>query len=125
MAPWPGPYRRRHHRPALTERGRKGRLVGAVAQNPKNISIGIDEQTAIIVEGRRSFYALGFGAVYITDGTGVAYSNIAEEEANRTLSIYDLKLHVLSQGDRFNLDWRRPERLPEREAKKLPVKQPE
>ena len=109
----------------FTERGRIGRLVGAVAQNPKNIGIGIDEQTAIVVEGGRSFYALGSGAIYIIDGTGVAYSNIAEEEANRTLSIYDLKLHVLSQGDRFDLDRRRPERLPQREAKKLPEKQHE
>lgn len=109
----------------FTERGRIGRLVGAVAQNPKNIGIGIDEQTAIVVEGERSFYVLGSGAVYVIDGTGVAYSNIAEEEAHKTLSIYGLGLHVLSQGDRFDLDSRRPARLPEKEAKRLPTKEPE
>jgi cyanophycinase len=109
----------------FTERGRIGRLVGAVAQNPKNIGVGIDEQTAVVVEGGRSFYVLGSGAVYVIDGSGVAYSNIAEEEANKTLSIYGLGLHVLSQGDRFDLDSRRPNRLPEEKAKRLPEKQPE
>jgi cyanophycinase len=106
----------------FAERGRIGRLIGAVAQNPKNIGVGIDEDTAIVVEGGRGFYVLGSGAVYVIDGTGVAYSNIAEEESKKTLSIYDLKLHVLSQGDRFDLDARRPGRLPEREAKRLPEK---
>ena len=109
----------------FAERGRVGRLVGAVAQNPKNIGVGIDEQTAIVVEGGRSFYVLGSGAVYVIDGTGVGYSNVAEEEANKTLSVHDLHLHVLSQGDRFDLDSRRPNRLPEEKAKRLPEKQPE
>jgi cyanophycinase len=98
-----------------------GVIRGAVAQNPKNIGVGIDEQTAIVVEGGRSFYVLGSGAVYVIDGTGVGYSNVAEEEADKTLSVHDLHLHVLSQGDRFDLD----SRLPEREAKRLPEKQPE
>src|SRR5215204_1861936 len=99
----------------FTERGRIGRLIGAVAQNPKNIGIGIDEQTSIVVEGGRSFYVLGSGAVYVIDGTCLCYSNIAEEAANKTLSVHDLHMHVLSQGDRFDLDSRRPGRLPERE----------
>jgi cyanophycinase len=109
----------------FAERGRVGRLVGAVAQNPKNIGVGIDEQTSIVVEGGRGFYVLGSGAVYVIDGTGVGYSNVAEEEAHKTLSVHDLHLHVLSQGDRFDLDSRRPGRLPERELKRLPEKQPE
>jgi len=109
----------------FTERGRIGRLVGAVAQNPKNIGIGIDEQTSIVVEGGRSFYVLGSGAVYVIDGTGLGYSNIAEEDARKTLSVHGLRLHVLSQGDNFDLDSRRPGRLPEEKAKRLPEKQPE
>jgi cyanophycinase len=34
----------------FAERGRIGRLLGAVAQNPRNLGIGIDEDTAIIME---------------------------------------------------------------------------
>jgi cyanophycinase len=90
------------------ERGRLGRLLGAVAQNPKNLGIGIDEQTAIVVERGNGFYVLGSGAVYVIDGSEVTYSNIAEEDLNKTLSIYNVRMHMLSQGDRFDLIARRP-----------------
>lgn len=104
------------------ERGRVGRLMGAVAQNPKNLGIGIDERTSIVVERGESFYVLGSGAVYVIDGTGVSYSNIAEEALGKTLSVYDLKVHVLSQGDRFDLAERLPAVLKGRAAEKLPEK---
>jgi len=107
------------------ERGRMGRLIGAVAQNPKNLGVGIDEQTAIVVERGNSFYVLGSGAVYVVDGTGVSYSNIAEEDLKKTLSIYDIKLHMLSQGDRFDLIERRPRQMKGRAAEKLPQKEEE
>jgi len=102
------------------ERGRVGRLIGAVAQNPKNLGIGIDEQTAIIVERESWFYVIGSGAVYVIDGSEVTDSNIAEEPMNKTLSIYDVKMHMLSQGDRFDLRERRPSRMTSRAAEKLP-----
>lgn len=108
----------------FTERGRIGRLVGAIAQNPRNIGIGIDEQTAIVVEGGRTFYVLGSGAVYVVDGTRLTYSNIAEEETNKTISVHGLQMHVLSQGDAFDLDARKPHVMSEQQAKKLPKKEP-
>jgi cyanophycinase len=107
------------------ERGRLGRLLGAVAQNPKNLGIGIDEQTAIVVERGNGFYVLGSGAVYVIDGSEVTYSNIAEEDLNKTLSIYNVRMHMLSQGDRFDLIARRPRQMKGRAAEKLPEKQPE
>ncbi|HEX5885934.1 MAG TPA: cyanophycinase [Pyrinomonadaceae bacterium] len=107
------------------ERGRVGRLIGAVAQNPKNLGIGIDEQTAIVVEKGNGFYVLGSGAVYVFDGSEVSYSNIAEEDLKKTLSIYDLRMHMLSQGDRFDLRARAPRRMKGRAAEKLPEKEEE
>jgi cyanophycinase len=102
----------------FAERGRMGRLLGAVAHNPRVLGIGIDENTAIVIEGGESgpedacFYVTGHGAVYVVDGTGVTNSNIAEEKEDRTLSIYDVRLHVLSRGDEFNLRTRRPAEIP-------------
>lgn len=107
------------------ERGRVGRLIGAVAQNPKNLGIGIDEQTAIVVERGNGFYVLGSGAVYVFDGSEVSYSNIAEEDMSKTLSIYDLRMHMLSQGDGFDLRARAPRQLKGRAAEKLPQKDEE
>lgn len=96
----------------FAERGRIGRLIGAVSQNPRVLGIGIDEDTAIVVEGHK-FKVIGSGAVYLVDASGVSHSNIAEAAAEQALSIYDLKLHVLSSGDGFDLEARRPVHLSE------------
>jgi cyanophycinase len=94
----------------FAERGRLGRLLGAVAQNPKTLGIGIDEDTAIVVENAERFSVLGSGAVYVLDARNVTYSNIIEARSEDTLSIHNLKVHVLSSGDRFDLQTRQPAR---------------
>jgi cyanophycinase len=103
----------------FAERGRMGRLLGAVAQNPANLGIGIDENTAIIVEQEKNFYVLGEGAVYVVDGSSVTDSNLTEEFNGKTLSIYDIHLHVLSQGDSFDLRECRPKKLSKGQTKEL------
>lgn len=103
----------------FAERGRMGRLIGAVAQNPANLGIGIDENSAIILEQERNFYVLGSGAVYVLDGSGVTDSNIAEQTNGNILSIYDIKMHVLAQGDKFDLRERRPKPLTRGELAEL------
>ena len=100
----------------FAERGRMGRLLGAVSQNPRILGIGLDENTAILVKGHRTFSVIGDGAVYVLDGSTVTYSNIAEERVAKTLSIYDVKLHVLTQGDTFDLAKRRPYEHPAKEV---------
>jgi len=91
----------------FAERGRIGRLLGAVAQNPRVLGIGIDEDTAVVVEADR-LEVLGRGGVYIVDGAGVTHSNIAEAQAECALSIHDVRMHLLSSGDAFDLRGRRP-----------------
>ena len=91
----------------FAERGRIGRLLGAVAQNPRVLGVGVDEDTAILVEGT-AFRVLGSGAVTVVDGLGVTHSNIAEARPERTLSMHDVRLHVLASGDSFDLERRRP-----------------
>jgi cyanophycinase len=92
----------------FAERGRIGRLLGAVAQNPRFLGMGLDENTAIVVEKEKRLTVLGAGAVYIIDGREVTCSNITEETEDRTLSIFNVRLHLLSQGDEFDLETRRP-----------------
>jgi cyanophycinase len=91
----------------FAERGRIGRLLGAVAHNPRVLGIGLDEDTAIVLRGTR-FEVIGNGAVYIVDGDGVTHSNIAEARPERALSMHDVRLHVLGTGDKFDLTARRP-----------------
>jgi cyanophycinase len=96
----------------FAERGRFGRLFGAVAHNPRELGIGIDEDTALVLQGSR-FEVIGNGCVYVADGAGVTHSNIAEARPERSLSMYDIRLHVLSSGDSFDLAKRRPAVVPD------------
>jgi cyanophycinase len=96
----------------FAERGRFGRLFGAVAHNPRELGIGIDEDTALVLRDSR-FEVIGSGCVYVVDGAGVTQSNIAEARPERALSMYDIRLHVLSSGDTFDLARRRPAEVPD------------
>lgn len=93
----------------FAERGRFGRLMGAVAQNPHNLGIGIDEDTAIHVTNDEEFVVLGSGAVYVIDGSAIRYTNLSDrQEAERIFTIHDARVHVLGRDDRFSLKERRP-----------------
>jgi cyanophycinase len=96
----------------FAERGRVGRLLGAIAQNPRMLGVGIDENTAIVVDDQRSFEVIGDGAVYILDASGVTYSNLTEEEQDRALSLFGVQVHVLSMGDTFDIGTRQPRSHP-------------
>jgi cyanophycinase len=93
----------------FAERGRFGRLLGAVAQNPRILGVGIDENTAAVVEDGQ-MEIIGEGAVYVVDGSSVSFSNVADAKSNATLSIHDVTVHVLAEGDLFDLGKRRPVR---------------
>ena len=62
---------------------------------------------------------LGSGAAYVLDGSGVTDSNIAEQTNGQVLSIYDIKMHVLAQGDKFDFRERRPRELTRGELAEL------
>lgn len=83
----------------FAERGRFGRLLGAVAQNPKNLGLGIDEDTAVVVDPDHTFRVIG---------SGISISSLSEEQSEGIPSIYDVRLHVLGESDRFDLTHRRP-----------------
>jgi hypothetical protein len=51
----------------------------------------------------------GEGGVTVLDGRTVTMSNVAEEDRDRTISLFGVTLRMLSQGDRFDLRSRRPE----------------
>lgn len=99
----------------FAERGRLGRLLAAVAQNPRIVGLGIDEDTAIVIERNRR-RVIGSGALYVVDGRHTTYSNLTDDSPDRALSVFDIKLHVLTQGDVFHLGRRRPEGYPDEAA---------
>ena len=92
----------------FSQRGRCGRLMTAVAHYPQDIGIGIDEDTAILVNGTE-FRVLGSGSVIIVDGGPMTHTNLNElEEHGELLELHDLQLHVLPAGARFDVKKQRP-----------------
>jgi cyanophycinase len=104
----------------FAQRGRIGRLLGAVAHNARVLGIGIDENTATIWENNH-FDVIGDNAVYVVDGSGATYTNIAELEEDHALSLFDVRLNVLSHGDRYYADQRCARGTPERERVRFPT----
>ncbi|CAA9263524.1 MAG: Cyanophycinase [uncultured Chloroflexi bacterium] len=92
----------------FSQRGRIGRLMAAVAQNPNNMGLGIDEDTAIVVEPDRVFRVIGSGGVHVVDGAGISYSSLVERDSHSKIGLHDVRLHVLRQGHRFDLNRARP-----------------
>ncbi|NMM61575.1 cyanophycinase [Clostridium sp. P21] len=92
----------------FAQRGRIGRLLVGIAENPESLGIGIDEDTAIEVYDSGKFKVIGSGAVYIIDGNGITYSNVSEQHPDDILSMFNVKLHILKCGDTFDLISKKP-----------------
>ncbi len=82
----------------FTERGRISRLITAVSYNPYNLGVGIDENTAIILDNEGVLEVFGSGAVTIVDGSGITYNEIAEVDDFESFSVCGVQLHILGDG---------------------------
>lgn len=91
----------------FAERGRFGRLIGAVAYNARELGLGIDEDTAALIEDE-CLEVIGSGAVYVFDGSTATHTNVAEADPDSILSMHHVTVHVLGTGDRFDLKARQP-----------------
>jgi cyanophycinase len=103
----------------FSQRGRIGRLLTAVAHYPQDIGIGIDENTAMIVKDTE-FEVIGEGTVTVVDASGSTYTNLPDIGDGDALALYDVKLHVLSTGHRFDFGNRCPviDRTSDKEEKR-------
>ena len=89
------------------QRGRLRRLLAAVAQYPRDLGVGIDEDTAIVVEGNK-FRIVGKETVTVIDATDLTYTNLPELRKDELLTLFNVKVHVLAEGYSFDLYERKP-----------------
>ncbi len=92
----------------FSERGRISRLITAVSYNPYNLGIGIDENTAIILDGQGILEVFGQGSTTIVDGSQITFNEIAEVADNEAFSICGVQFHVLRDGLVYNYLDRHP-----------------
>lgn len=86
----------------FSQRGRHGRLLAAVAHYPQDVGFGIDENTAFVVKNNQ-FEVIGEGAVTVIDAGAMTYTNTPYVEKGKSLTLGDVKIHVLSEGHKFDL----------------------
>jgi cyanophycinase len=84
-------------------RNRMARLMSAIATYPDRLGIGIDEDTCALFEGDGLLQVIGRGTVTIVDPGELSYTNQTEVDTTDPLSIHNLRVHVLSHGDRYDL----------------------
>lgn len=89
-------------------RGRAGRLMTAVAHNPDLLGVGLDEDTAVEINPRGLLTVLGRGSVMIVDGTDMDFTDIHRIAENAPLTIFGMRLHVLSSGYHYDIPSRQP-----------------
>ncbi|HAR36280.1 MAG TPA: cyanophycinase [Acidobacteria bacterium] len=85
-------------------RKRHNRLISLIAGHPELVGVGIDEATAIIVNPDETFEVVGYRNVIVYD-SGRAQ---VEVRGDKALSIRGMLMHVLLEGERFDLKKRRP-----------------
>jgi cyanophycinase len=91
----------------FAQRGRLGRLIAALVQQPVILGIGIDENTAVIVDGDE-LEVVGAGAVTVVDESGATHNNLQGLLKDEGLAVCGVKLHILPHGYRFNIKTRQP-----------------
>lgn len=84
-------------------RNRMARLLSAIASHPDRLGIGIDEDTCAMFQGDGVIEVIGKGTVTIVDPGSAFSTNEQQVGATDPLSLYNMRLHILCHGDRFEL----------------------
>ena len=92
----------------FAQRHRIGRLFAAVAMNPFLIGVGIDEDTAIVLDARNRIEVIGRGTVTIIDGARILHTDIHEVPDARPAALLGIQAHVLTSGYGFDIETRSP-----------------
>lgn len=82
------------------QRDRIGRLLYAVAAHPGLLGVGVDENTAAIVDGD-ALHAYGSGALTVVDGCDITATNIADLPPAAPVALAGARVHILTEGCRF------------------------
>jgi cyanophycinase len=87
----------------FVQRGRIGRLLYAAASNPGILGIGLGEDTGLYINDNK-MEAIGSGMVILVDGRHMADTNLTDVEMGEPVSIKNMVVHVMCDGDIYDLN---------------------
>jgi len=84
----------------FVKRKRQNRLISLVLEHPTLLGVGIDEATAIVVDPDDTFEVVGAATVMVYDAMHATH---IRTDAKGNLSASGMIMHILANGDRFDL----------------------
>ncbi len=85
----------------FSERRRLPRLLSTLASRPDLLGVGIDEDTALVVERGRAIEVFGKGVVTLVD-MGQAQTNARDVDEEAQMEMLGVQLHTLPAGHRYS-----------------------
>ncbi len=95
----------------FSERRRLARLLSALALRPDLLGVGIDEDTALVVERGQAIEVIGKGVVTLVDPSQ-ARTNVDDLEPDEQIEMLGLQLHTLPSGHRYAVHGTLPRHWP-------------
>lgn len=96
----------------FVRRGRFGRLAEALAKHSGKLGVGLAEDTGLIIKNCNEFRVIGSGMVLVMDPSELAHNSYDKLKKGTPMSMSNLIIHILANGDRFTLENRQVEVLP-------------
>jgi len=94
------------------QRGRFGRQSEAVAKFPYLLGVGLAEDTGMIIKNGNDCTVIGSGMVILFDGSKLTHNNEKILKEGTPMTMSNLCVHVLSNGDSFDIENRKVSVLP-------------
>jgi cyanophycinase len=88
------------------ERGRFSRLMEVGATNPEYLGVGLGENSAVLFEDDK-IYAFGPGHVVLVDSSAITGSNVSDLSDGEAVSVHNVIMHALVDGNGYSLTGRR------------------
>lgn len=85
----------------FSERRRLARLLSTLAIRPDLLGVGIDEDTALVIERGSAIEVIGKGSVTLVDPSQME-SNVSELESLEQIEMLAVQLHLLPAGQRYS-----------------------
>lgn len=92
-------------------RQRFNRLLSVILEHPDLLGVGVDEATAVWVRPDSTFEVIGRSAVMVIDARDAAVSRETKNDAKEMLSARDVRIHILVDGQTFDMKGEPDERV--------------